>query len=176
MENVATESNSLQSSKRKRVFGWLLLLLLTIAAVAIVLIPVFVIVPFKAQTDRGVAVSYYLRSWSPLLTFVFSLVGLAMVVWLWRGVRWWKRPFLVLLMLPMLAVTWLARQNHFEWMFNPLKDSSYARLSEAGFVNDKEMVMSVNLNGEAAAYPVRFMAYHHVLQDTVGGVPIVATY
>jgi len=26
------------------------------------------------------------------------------------------------------------------------------------------------------AYPVRLMAYHHVVPDVVGGVPIVATY
>jgi hypothetical protein len=26
------------------------------------------------------------------------------------------------------------------------------------------------------AWPVRQMAYHHLVQDTVGGVPVVSTY
>jgi hypothetical protein len=26
------------------------------------------------------------------------------------------------------------------------------------------------------AYPVRLMAYHHLVQDVVGGTPLVATY
>ena len=75
------------------------------------------------------------------------------------------------------TATWFARQNHFEWMFNPLANSAYARTSEAGsFVGDGDMLMTVVNGNEAAAYPVRQMAYHHVVQDVVGGKPIVATY
>jgi hypothetical protein len=36
--------------------------------------------------------------------------------------------------------------------------------------------MAVESNGEAAAYPIRLMAYHHLVQDVIGGTPIVATY
>jgi hypothetical protein len=32
------------------------------------------------------------------------------------------------------------------------------------------------VNGDAVAYPVRQMAYHHLLNDAVGGVPVVSTY
>ena len=73
-------------------------------------------------------------------------------------------------------MTWFARQNHFEWMFNPLPHSSYAKVTDASFVSDSDMVLAVTINGESAAYPVRLMAYHHVVQDQVGGTPIVATY
>ena len=61
-------------------------------------------------------------------------------------------------------------------MFNPLAHSSYVKTGEASFVNDKDMVLAVEINKEAVAYPVRLMAYHHLVQDTVGGLPIVATY
>src|SRR6185436_18859964 len=69
-----------------------------------------------------------------------------------------------------------ARQNHFEWMFNPLANAGYVKANEAAFVSDADIVMAVDSNGEAAAYPIRQMAYHHLDQDTVGGTPIVATY
>jgi hypothetical protein len=83
---------------------------------------------------------------------------------------------LVVIVIPLLAATWFARQNHFEWMFNPLTNATYAKASAAQFVNDGDIVMTVEKNGEAAAYPIRLMAYHHLVQDTVGGTPIVATY
>ena len=82
----------------------------------------------------------------------------------------------MLLLVPMFAVTWLARQNHFEWMFNPLPNPAYAKLTEASFINDEDRVLAVTIGEEAVAYPIRLMGYHHLVRDTVGGVPIVATY
>jgi hypothetical protein len=160
----------------RRRLGWLFLLLLVIAIVAIVLTPVFLIMPFKAQTPRIMEVSYLMRRWSPLLTIVASVVVLTLTIRLWIGGRWWSRAILVLLLLPVLGATWLARQNHFEWMFAPLPNPAYAKSAEAAFVNDDDRVMAVTLGEEAVAYPIRLMAYHHVVGDTVGGTPIVATY
>ena len=83
---------------------------------------------------------------------------------------------MLIVLVPTLGATWLARQNHFEWMFNPLPNPAYAKAAEASFVNDADRVMAVAIGNEAVAYPIRIMAYHHVVADTVGGVPIVATY
>jgi len=117
-----------------------------------------------------------LRRWSPITTLLAAIAVLALVVWLWRGTRWWRKPALVIALLLTLTATWFARQNHFEWMFNPLPNAAYAKTSDAGFMTDADMVMAVESNGDAAAYPIRLMAYHHVVQDTVGGTPLVATY
>jgi len=153
------------------------LLLLILAALAIVLAPVLIIQPFKPQSARGVEVSYALRRWSPWVTLVALTFGLFLTVKLWRGSRrWWKKALLVIVLIPLLASTWFARQNHFEWMFNPLAKAAYAKTSEAGFVDEADVVMAVDSNGEAVAYPIRIMAYHHLVQDVVGGTPIVATY
>jgi hypothetical protein len=38
------------------------------------------------------------------------------------------------------------------------------------------MVIAVNVQGEARAYPIREMAYHHIVNDVVAGQPIVSTY
>jgi hypothetical protein len=61
-------------------------------------------------------------------------------------------------------------------MFNGLHNPAYAKVAEVDFVDNTDMVMTVELNGESAAYPIRQMAYHHIVQDTVGGTPIVSTY
>lgn len=164
------------AKNKQRRLAWLVLFLLVIAVVVIVLTPMYLIAPFKAQTPRVMAVSYLMRRWSPLLTIVASLVILTLTIRLWLGGRWWSRAVLVILLLPVLGATWLARQNHFEWMFNPLPNPAYAKLADASFVKDDERVMAVTLGEESVAYPITLMAYHHVLGDTVGGTPIVATY
>lgn len=155
---------------------WLALLLLVVTTLAVVAIPVFVIMPFKSQTAAGVEWSYWLRSIAPWATIIAVMLALLLSVRLWRGARWWSRIVLPLLFLPLLAAAWFARQNHFEWMFHPLPNAAYAKVSEATFVNDSDMVLAVEINGEAVAYPVRQMAYHHVVNDVVGGKPITATY
>ena len=99
-----------------------------------------------------------------------------LLVKLWRGARWWSRALMILGFLFATLATWFARQNHFEWMFNPLAAPAYAAIGDAKFVDDADLVLAVERNGEAAAYPIRQLAYHHVVQDTVGRVPIIVTY
>lgn len=160
-----------------RKVAWVALLLLVVVGLAVTLVPVWVIQPFRPQTQRGLELSYALRSWSPLVTLIAAVVAFALVVWLWRGSRrWWRKAALIVVITPLLASAWLARQNHFEWMFKPLPQAAYARTGEAEFVAATDMVMAVENNGEAVAYPIRLMAYHHVVQDEVGGLPVVATY
>lgn len=153
-----------------------LVLLLVLLALAVVFIPAWTIQPFKAQTPEGIEMSYLLRRWSPWVTLAALSGALFLAVRLWRGGRWWSRALLVLAFLPLGAAAWLSRQNHFEWMFKPPAAVASAPAAEAEWVEDGDMVLAVALNGEAAAYPVRQVAYHHVVQDVVGGVPIVATY
>jgi hypothetical protein len=170
MANVLTRLN-----ERRKIL-WLSLFVLILIVLAIVLTPVFLIMPFKAQTPRIVEVSYIMRRWSPVVTILASLLILTLTVTLWLGGRWWSRIVLVLLLVPVFAATWLARQNHFEWMFNPLPNPAYAKATDTPFLHNGDRVMSVTIGNESVAYPIRLMGYHHVVQDTVGGTPIVATY
>lgn len=175
MERNSTFSGSKSTFNRK--FTWLALLLIVASSLAVVVIPAMLIQPFKPQSSRAVEISYLLKSWSPIVTLLALIVSLAMAVWLWMGKRsWWRRSLLALSFFPLAAAAWFAQQNHFEWMFNPLKQTAFAKAADAKEVGDKDMVLAVTINGESVAYPVRQMAYHHVVHDTVGGVPIVATY
>src|SRR5215510_13593174 len=131
----------------KRRAAWLGLLVVAVLGFAIVFIPVWLIQPFKPQSARSVSVSYILRSWSPVLTVAALLIALALVVWLWRGARrWWRKAVLVVLLIPLLASTWFARQNHFEWIFNPLANTSFAKTDAATFLTDDDVVLAVENN------------------------------
>lgn len=164
------------NKKTTRRLLWLALVAVVVGAFAWVFVPVWTIQPFKAQTSEGLNLSYTLRRWSPVVTLVALALSAVLVVVLWRGARWWLRIALVLLVLPVIAVTWFARQNHFEWMFKPLEQSAYVAADKVDFVGDEEMVLAVEVNGDAVAYPIRQLAYHHVVEDTVGGLPVVSTY
>ena len=154
-----------------------MLLALTLLAFAIVLIPVWIIQPFKPQTSLGVELSFVLRRWSPWITILALALSAFLIVKLWRDSRrWWKKALLLIILIPLLVSTWFARQNHFEWMFNPLPNAAYAKANDADFVADGDVVLAIELNGEAVAYPIRLMAYHHLVEDVVGDTPIVATY
>ena len=178
MKNVSTAESGVPSHSRMgRKLAWLVLLLLMLAAILMVLTPAWLIQPFRPQSQAGLAVSYTLRRWSPVLTLVALILVLALVLRLWRGSRrWWLKSLLAATLVLTLAATWFARQNHFEWMFNPLANAAYARAAEVDFVADTDMVLAIEVGGEAVAYPIRLMAYHHVVQDTVGGQAVVATY
>jgi Ca2+/Na+ antiporter len=143
MPDALTRLSHWANERRKLV--WLSLFVLIAVVLAIVLTPVFLIMPFKAQTPRVVELSYMMRRWSPVVTALASLLILTLTIRLWLGGRWWSRIILVLLLVPVFAATWLARQNHFEWMFNPLPNPAYAKMSDTTFVNDDDRVLSVTI-------------------------------
>jgi uncharacterized protein DUF3179 len=40
----------------------------------------------------------------------------------------------------------------------------------------KNLVIGIENNGSGKAYPINFLGYHHKVQDTVGGMPVLVTY
>lgn len=166
-----------RSSRGLRALGWAALMLLPVAAVAWVAVPVFKIQPFAPQTPGALSLSYTLRNWSTVAAVSALIAALVLAVWLWRGTRgWWRKALVVLPLLPLLFVAWFTRQNHFEWMFSPIRGGEFAAAGEVDFVAPEEMVMAVKVGDDAVAFPVRQVAYHHVVEATVGGRPVVATY
>lgn len=156
----------------------------SLVSVTTVIVPVLLLRPFRPQTARGVEIAYRLREASPIVTPVAALLVVILAVPLWRAASregrlklWLARLGLAPAVVLALGAAWLARQNHFEWMFGPLTRPEYARISQAAsYVEDADMVIAVEMNGDAVAYPVRQMAYHHLVNDQVGGVPVVSTY
>jgi hypothetical protein len=134
--------------------------------------------PFRPQTTTGVVLSYVLKRAAPTATAIGLALVLASAAGLWPGAkRWWRRGVIVLLVALTGFVTWFARQNHFEWMFNPLARAEYVSVIDArAFLVDAEIVMGIDVNGSALAYPIRQLAYHHLVNEEIGGTPLVVTY
>src|SRR6185436_19451384 len=145
---------------------WALATLVAIGMFVWVAIPVVLIMPFKPQTPLGVALSFELRQKAAVVTLVGAILLFALLARLARNAtRWWQWPPIVLLAALGTGPTWFARQNHFEWMFNPLPDPTYAPATLVDFVEERDMVVAVEIGGDAVAWPVRQMAYHHIVED-----------
>ena len=150
---------------------------LTLVGLAWGAIPVVLIRPFGPQTARGIALSYDLRAWSAPLTLALLVTGCVIAVVLRKRLASWLGRSLVALAVVVLGgCAWLARQNHFEWMFHPLPRPEFVAADKADGVAADDLVLGVASGSEARAYPVRALAYHHVVNDVVAGEPIVATY
>ena len=58
-----------------------------------------------------------------------------------------------------------------------IDDPEFQTVSEAdAWLDPREPVQVVDLNGDARAYPVQVMVWHEIVNDTVGGEPVVITF
>lgn len=57
-----------------------------------------------------------------------------------------------------------------------LEDPPRVRVDEAGSLSEKELVFGVSLGGAHHAYPLRFVSWHEMVNDTVGGQPLTVSF
>ncbi|WP_421723093.1 DUF3179 domain-containing protein [Bauldia sp.] len=58
----------------------------------------------------------------------------------------------------------------------PIHDPQYIPAAEATDIGPLEPVIGVVVDGDARAYPLRIMLWHEIVNDTVGGVPVLVSY
>jgi Protein of unknown function (DUF3179) len=154
---------------------WLLLGVLAVLSLALFFIPAFVIRPFRYQSPRALEIAIAVKRIAPAFTVALLACVLTLGMRLWRDSSKLLRAGVVLALLLSVVSAVMVRQNYFEWMFNPIRAQGFIAANDAR-LDAKEMVMAVGIGTEARAYPIVQMAYHHILNDTVAGVPIVVTY
>ncbi len=154
---------------------WLLFAAAAATAIALFFIPGYIIRPFTHQSAPGLALAMALRHRAPWGTLIAAFLALTFAILVWRRSNWWRRTILVLVMVVVTFSTVMARLNYFEWMFHPVDDIRFESAATSK-LDPSEMILAVRFGDDARAYPISQMAYHHMVNDVVGGVPIVATY
>jgi hypothetical protein len=138
--------------------------------------PIYVIRPFRYQGPRELAAALAILRFRPGVEMICSVSALLAGILDWRAQPKIRRRIGALLAVALVCLfAGLSRVNVYEIMFHPMGRPSFVSTSETK-LDGAEMVMAVNLGGEARAYPIRSVSYHHIVNDVVGGVPIVATY
>ena len=60
--------------------------------------------------------------------------------------------------------------------FEPLNDPRVVLPEDATWLRDDTLVLGAVQNGDARAYPIFMMTYHHVANDVLGGQPYLVTF
>jgi hypothetical protein len=147
---------------------WILSAAIAFLTLAVVAIPLIIIQPFKPQDDASLQFALALKSWTFTIVTLCVIASFAVA----NRLRRWPAYVATTLTVVFAAASFI---NVFELMFHPIDQPTFAQASDAKIEGD-DMVLAVKLGGQSRAYPVRTLAYHHIVNDRVNGVPIVATY
>ena len=134
---------------------------------------VYLIMPMPgSQRMNSIDAAYFLYKWRWIFRGFFTV---ALLIGLFTTN--WKRKWTVAIPLIVLAVV-IYMAN-----FNMAADHMFCKpekvlmaTAATNKVDSGRLVIGVANNGEAKAYPIRFLGYHHQVQDTVGGKPLLITY
>src|SRR5215469_7829289 len=134
---------------------------------------VYFIMPMPgSQRMNSIDLAYFLYSWR----WLFRILFVSMIIAGLFGARWERKWVLIFPIAILGAVIYMANfvmaADH---MFYQPKNLLMAN-AEANKVDTGRLVIGVTLNGESKAYPIRFLGFHHQVQDTLAGKPIMVTY
>ena len=134
---------------------------------------VYLIMPMPgSQRMNSIDVAYFLYKWRWVFRGFFAVM---LLIGLFKTN--WKRKWTVAIPLVILAIViYMTNFNMAaDHMFYQPKNVLMANAPN-NKVDSNRLVIGVINNGEAKAYPIRFLGYHHQVQDTVGGKPLLITY
>ena len=58
----------------------------------------------------------------------------------------------------------------------PIEEPRFIEPSHASWLDPQEPVLSLEVDGDARAYPLQILLWHEIVNDTVGGRPVAVTY
>ncbi len=154
---------------------WIGMTAFALAGIGAFFFPAFIIRPFSSQNPRALVWAMATRQRAPLISLLCAGVCLVLIAALWQNANRWKKVLLTVAAVLVCGSAVMSRLNYFEWMFHPV-DSAKFESESSSKIAANEMILAVRYGDDARAYPIREMAYHHILNDVVGGVPIAVTY
>lgn len=138
--------------------------------------PMAVMLPFQAQQNWWITLAHGVAGWGRWVSIGVAVMAVLAAVGIWRAGGWLARTLTVIAVLPAITFAVVSRVNLAEAYFAAAGRADLAMLNDYKEIDEKDMVIGVVIGGEARAYPVRYLAYHHMLNDQLGGRPILPNY
>ncbi len=137
------------------------------------LLKVYFIMPFPgSQKMESINVAYFLFSWR----WLFRIFFIALTVFAFLKAKWKSKwvPGLIIILFSILvfAVNFKMAADHMFYQTSHLSMKEPA----GNKVDPSQIVIGIERNGEAKAYPVQYIGYHHQVLDSLNGDPIIVTY
>jgi len=135
---------------------------------------VYFIMPFPgSQRMNSLNFAYFLHEYRWFIRLLFLLLVAIGIRSVFQAKRKWIPA----------VFTILALVVGYYFNFKMTADSIFKEPAQLTFqpkagniLNDSSVVVGVSINGQTKAYPVRYIVYHHQVQDEVGGKPVLITY
>jgi hypothetical protein len=137
---------------------------------------VYFIMPMPgSQRMRSIELAYQLYSWRWALRGLFGillLAGLPAALSVIGKAKWVVRGALAALAAVVYAVNFrMAADQMFRQPSTLIMNPPTRNVVEMG-----RLVVGIAMNGEAHAYPLQYIGYHHQVRDTIAGTPILVSY
>jgi Protein of unknown function (DUF3179) len=141
------------------------------------ILKVYFIMPFPgSQRANTIGIAYFLQEYSIYIRIIALLLiayGLSGRFGKWRR---WQQVLFVLFGLLYVGIFYVTNFKFLaDKIFYQPRIKSFAGAAAYKDSADR-LVIGVEMNGEAKAYPIEIIGYHHQVKDTVGGKPIMVTY
>jgi len=135
---------------------------------------VYLIMPFPgSQVWNTIDIAYFLHQYRTFFRVVF---GLMIFIGLLTAGKSLPKVASIGLTVTILGVIYLFNfRMAADVMFEEPKELVFHNQNSFE-ENDSTLVVSIENNGEAKAYPIRYIVYHHQVRDTLGGDPVMVTY
>jgi hypothetical protein len=156
--------------------GWLLTLGL-IYLIAIEILRVYFIMPFPgSQQSNTIDIAYFIDR----NIWWLRLIGLAIIISplisILKNSKIWKKIVVVLIL---IFYGFVFYQFNFKFLADKMFYQPKNKLllsASSDTTNRNHLIIGVAINGEAKAYPIEIIGYHHQVRDTIGGEPVMITY
>ena len=138
---------------------------------------VYFIMPFPgSQESATINIAYFLDQY---IWYIRIVLWLFIAIPLYRALtknKTWAKVLLGLFLV-LYGLVFYAFNFKFlaDKMFYQPQHKNLAAIAENKVGLDK-LVIGVAINGESKAYPIEIIGYHHQVQDTLAGQPIMVTY
>ena len=138
---------------------------------------VYFLMPFPgSQISNTVAYAYWLDQWIVWIRILALLLICAAFPVVFKKGRIWEKILLpiILLAYAFLFFAFNYRLPADKIFYQPV-NKSFAAANNSDMDRSK-LVLGVVIDGQAKAYPIQLIGYHHEVMDTVGNIPIMVTY
>jgi hypothetical protein len=135
---------------------------------------VYFIMPMPgSQQGDTLELAYFLHSYRWPFRIFFILISLSGLPYIFHSRKiFWP---LVIAIISFSVVYLFNFQMTAEQMFKEPENLVFKNKNENS-VNPEQVALLVEINDEAKAYPIEYIAYHHQVRDKVGGKSIMVTY
>ena len=138
---------------------------------------VYFIMPFPgSQRVNTIDIAYFLNKYIWFFRIAGLLLLLPYAIYAYRKAKLWKKFVLSFFIFLYVVVFYLFNFRFLaDKMFYQPKNKMLATVAE-NKIDSNKLVVGITINGQSKAYPIEIIGYHHQVQDTVGGEPVMITY